>query len=123
MLRREVHLLSGIDLQVVQLDGVVALIWWGGRLTPCSIIRRGDRTLIRWYETGVEELFDLRADPAETWDLAAEQPEVAAELAALLDVWLATTDARLPADPMQVPEPRWPGAREPRACVALGRYA
>jgi arylsulfatase A-like enzyme len=62
--------------------------WWGGRVTPYSIIRHGPWKLIRWYETGRRELYDLDADPGEATDVAPDQPALVAELDAALDAWL-----------------------------------
>ncbi|MCP3903628.1 MAG: sulfatase [Planctomycetes bacterium] len=70
--------------------------WWGGRVTPYSIIRRGDWKLIRWYETGVRELFDLATDPGEASDVAPEHRALVAELDAALDRWLEETGAIRP---------------------------
>ncbi len=58
------------------------------------------------------ELYDLAADPKETWNLAAEQPEVVAELDARLDTRLA--NARSPAPS------RTPSDDERDQLVALG---
>jgi arylsulfatase A-like enzyme len=70
--------------------------WWGGRLTPYSVVRRGDWKLVRWYGGGADELYDLAADLGEANDLAAEMPERAHELGSMLDAWLAETGAKLP---------------------------
>ena len=48
----------------------------------------------RVFETAGEgELYDLVADPGQQNDLAQDQPELARELAALLESWYAETDA------------------------------
>ncbi|MHC4210871.1 MAG: sulfatase [Planctomycetota bacterium] len=70
--------------------------WWGGRLTPYSVVRRGDLKLIRWYGGGADELYDLAADLGEANDLAAEMPQKARDLGSMLDAWLAETGAKLP---------------------------
>ncbi len=70
--------------------------WWGGRLTPYSVIRHRDLKLIRWYESGDVEFYDLAADPGEEADLAASRPDDVAQLTGLLDEWLRRTGARLP---------------------------
>ena len=64
---------------------------FGGR--PSSVIRSGQYKLIEWHE-GVlvgrgpaVELFDVIADPSETRNLAAVQPERAAALQARLRDW------------------------------------
>lgn len=55
--------------------------------TPGAAVRDGRWKLIRWFEDGTEELFDLEADLGETTDLARTHPEVRARLSALLDRW------------------------------------
>jgi arylsulfatase A-like enzyme len=66
---------------------------------PYSIVRSGRWKLIRWWEGGRSELYDLEADPSETTDLAAERAELARELGARLDAHLAAVGARLPRPP------------------------
>ena len=61
---------------------------------PGGVVRRGDWKLIQWYEDGRRELFDLGADPGEQTDLAARQPERAAELGAALEAWLERVSAQ-----------------------------
>lgn len=70
--------------------------WWGGRLTPYSVIRSGQWKLIRWYETGNEELYNLDHDLSETTDLASQFPAKVAELGKRLDELLVATGAKLP---------------------------
>jgi len=63
----------------------------GGR--PGGAIRAGRYKLIEWFEGTlahrgpVAELYDLAADPGETRDLVAEQPERVAALRAALAAW------------------------------------
>ena len=58
-------------------------------------VRRGDWKLIVGIErdhplyAGPPRLYDLASDPGETNDVAAEHPELVAELKALLEPWLA----------------------------------
>jgi hypothetical protein len=61
---------------------------------PSAAVRDGDWKLIRWFETGQEELFRLDLDIGEQYDLAAREPEERARLAGLLDAWLADVDAQ-----------------------------
>jgi arylsulfatase A len=70
--------------------------WHGGKVSPYSVIRRRDLKLIRFWETGKEELYDLAADISEKHDLSATKPEIRAELAARLDAWLNETGAQIP---------------------------
>ena len=60
------------------------------------MIRRGDMKLIRFWETGKEELYDLANDISEARDLAASKPKIRADLAARLDAWLKETGAQIP---------------------------
>lgn len=57
-------------------------------------VRTPDWKFIRCYDRGVypragDELYDLRVDPEEQFDVAAEHPEVVREMNAKLDQWLA----------------------------------
>ncbi len=70
--------------------------WNGGAITPYSVIRSGNWKLIRFYETGKEELYDLGKDLSETTDLAPGNPAKAGELSGKLDAWLASVGAQLP---------------------------
>ena len=67
-----------------------------GGATPYSAIRSGPWRLVHFYEDDRNELYDLAADPGETTDLAARQPEKAAVLRRRLDAWLADVGAQLP---------------------------
>jgi arylsulfatase A-like enzyme len=70
--------------------------WNGGKISPYSVARVGDWKLIRFYETGREELYNLRADLSETHDLAAANAAQRRELGARLDAWLQEVGAQLP---------------------------
>lgn len=63
---------------------------------PSAAIRAGDWKLIRWYEDGANELYNLEDDPGERYDLSALLPEKAGALAEELDDWLAEVDANMP---------------------------
>lgn len=63
---------------------------------PTGAIRRGDWKLIEHYETGACQLFDLASDISECFDLAATQPEVAADLARRLAAWRREVGASMP---------------------------
>ncbi len=74
---------------------------------PAASVRRGDWKLIRFFHDGPRqqdrhELYDLKNDLGETSDLASRQPQIVAELSALLDKFLADTGALVPG-----PNPRW----------------
>ena len=70
--------------------------WNGGKISPYSVARVGDWKLIRFYETGTEELYDLKNDLSEKNNLARSNPEKRNELSARLDAWLKETGAQLP---------------------------
>lgn len=70
--------------------------WNGGVITPYSAIRDGDWKLIRWYEFGAEELFDLSSDPSENHDLAEINSDKRKELSTKLDARLKVWDAQFP---------------------------
>ncbi len=64
--------------------------------TPVSAVRSGDWKLLEYFEDGHVELFNLQDDPGEQTDLAARQPERAAQLRERLHAWWKETDAQLP---------------------------
>lgn len=63
---------------------------------PSAAIRAGAWKLIRWYEDGAIELYDLASDPGERYDLSALRPEKAESLRTRLDAWLDEVDANMP---------------------------
>lgn len=66
-------------------------------VAPQGIVREGQYKLIAYYtDPSRTELFDLEADPQETRNLAAEQPEIVKRLVGLLGVHLAETAAQMP---------------------------
>ncbi len=67
-----------------------------GGATPHSAIRSGDWRLVRFYEDGRRELYNLRDDEGEAKDLASGEPDRVATLERKLDAWLATVGAQLP---------------------------
>lgn len=64
--------------------------------SPSSAVRRGDWKLVRFYEDGREELYDLAADVSESENHASNQLEIRRELSKSLDTWLDQVNARLP---------------------------
>jgi len=68
------------------------------RATPCSVIRMGDWKLIKYFETGDVELFNLAKDPGEQNDLSKKELVKAIELTALLTVWHKETNAPIPTE-------------------------
>ena len=77
---------------------------------PSAAVRERDWKLIRFFEDGREELFNLREDPGEARDLAAARAEKRHSLSRRLDEWLRETGALLPA-----PNPDYDPAREREA--------
>ena len=65
---------------------------------PAAAIRVGDWKLIRWFEEDSRELYNLRLDIGEQYDLVTQSPEQAAKLAKQLDDWMAEVSASLPTD-------------------------
>jgi arylsulfatase A-like enzyme len=66
------------------------------RATPAGAIRDGDWKVVESFETGKVELYNLRDDPGEKRDLAADQPDRAAELHAKLAAWRKAIHAPMP---------------------------
>jgi arylsulfatase A-like enzyme len=69
---------------------------------PSGAVRGGEYKLIEWYEDGSIELYNLREDIGERYDLAGDMPEKAGELRELLHRWREEVDARMPR-----PNPDW----------------
>lgn len=66
------------------------------RTTPVGTITRGDWKLMEFFEDGRLELYQLREDPGETRNLAAELPDKARELHAQLVAWRKEVKAPMP---------------------------
>lgn len=82
-----------------------------GGASPYAAIRAGDWKLVQHFETGRNELFNLRADPGEANDLAAQHPDRVMELARRLFDWQNAVRAQWPVyNPDHEPAPRSPGA-------------
>ena len=96
--------LDGVSLAPVLRGGRLArdALYWHyphyhpGGATPYSAIRAGDWRLVRFYEDGHDELYNLTHDPGETNDLAVQEPDRVATLTAKLDAWLAAVGAQFP---------------------------
>jgi arylsulfatase A-like enzyme len=71
---------------------------------PGGAVRDGDWKLIEWYEDGTRELFNLRDDPGETSNRAAENPAKVQELHAKLIAFRKDVNAIMP-----TPNPDWTG--------------
>ncbi|MBY0514386.1 MAG: sulfatase-like hydrolase/transferase [Gemmataceae bacterium] len=73
---------------------------------PGGAVRLGNDKLIEFYEDGRHELFDVRKDPSESRNLAAEKPDVVDRLASRLAEWRKQVGAKMPtANPEYVPNP------------------
>ena len=66
------------------------------RTTPASAIRMGDYKLIRFFEDGRTELYDLSSDIGEQRDISILMPEKAAELDEHLTSWWQRVGAWIP---------------------------
>ncbi len=80
-----------------------ALVWHSPHykkrhdLRPTTAMRMGDLKLLRDWETGTHQLFDLTADPREQTDLAGAQPQQVTALSARMSTELDRLGAVLPA--------------------------
>jgi arylsulfatase A-like enzyme len=68
-------------------------------------VRAGDWKLLEYLEDRRIELFNLRDDPGERTDLAAQMPEKAAELSARLHAWRRSVGAAMPKPNPSFPSP------------------
>jgi hypothetical protein len=63
---------------------------------PGGAVRDGDWKLIEFYDTSRRELFHVTRDVGEATNLAEEQPDETARLAAMLADWRKAVDAQMP---------------------------
>jgi arylsulfatase A-like enzyme len=70
--------------------------------TPVSSVRARDWKLLEFHEDMHVELYNLREDPSEEKDLAADMPERATQLRRQLHAWREAVDAQMP-QPQTVP--------------------
>ncbi|MDB4334001.1 sulfatase [Akkermansiaceae bacterium] len=63
---------------------------------PSSIIRKGDFKLIRYYEDGREELYNIAKDLGEVTDISKENSNIAARLSTELTAHLTEVGAKIP---------------------------
>ena len=66
----------------------------GGK--PGAAIRRGDWKLVVDFETDRGELYDLKGDPGEGRNVAAENAKLVQELRGELDAWIKSRGAKVP---------------------------
>ncbi len=64
--------------------------------TPVGAIRSGDWKLLEYFEDGRTELYDLRADPSETRNLATAEPDRVTTLRNRLVSWRREIGAQMP---------------------------
>ena len=77
----------------------------GGK--PGGAIRSGDWKLIEFFENDRRELFNLKADPGENRNLAADKSELVKQLADKLAAWRTTVGAKMPKpNPNYMPNPQ-----------------
>jgi len=57
------------------------------RTTPVGVVRKGDYKLLEFFEDGHLELYDLRNDLGEKYNLAERMPEKAKELFEGMKSW------------------------------------
>ncbi len=71
--------------------------WANSLISPYAVLHDGDWKIVRWYEYGAEELYNLAADPSEFKDLATSEPAKLKEMKDKLDAWLKDNDAQIAA--------------------------
>ena len=82
--------------------------------TPACAVRDGDWKLIEFFEDWHLELYNLRDDPGEVYDLAGQQPAITAKLHAQLGRWREQIEALIPApNPNYIPPPPLPPGVDP----------
>jgi arylsulfatase A-like enzyme len=94
--------LDGVSIWPLLKDGSTELkrkkLYWHyphyHRTKPYGAIRDGDWKLIEFFENGELELFNLKMDPFERKNLAAENPRKAATLLADLKAWRQSVGAQ-----------------------------
>lgn len=78
------------------------------RTTPAGAIRMGQWKLIEWFETGRQELYDLKNDIGEQHDLSQSHPEKRRQLHQAMLAWRNEVKAPVP----KTPNPQYvPGSK------------
>ena len=68
------------------------------RSRPVSVIRQGDWKLIENFEDGVLELYNLKKDPSEKYNLSDKYPKMTKRLYKQLKKWQQETKAAIPTE-------------------------
>jgi arylsulfatase A-like enzyme len=63
---------------------------------PGSAIRKGDWKLIKWYENGKQELYNIKEDIGERKNMIDQEPKIARSLSKQLYKWLKDENALFP---------------------------
>lgn len=82
-----------------------------GQGEPSAAVRDGDFKMLRLYESGRDELYDLRKDAGETKDLSREQKAIATRLARQFEDWQQRIGAPIPNRPNPAYDPNAPRRR------------
>ncbi|MDF7824595.1 sulfatase [Pontiellaceae bacterium B12227] len=69
---------------------------WHAKNRLGGAIIEGDYKLLNWYDDDSVELYNLKKDPSEAHDLAAQNPEMADRLKHKFKTWLKSVDANMP---------------------------
>jgi arylsulfatase A-like enzyme len=69
----------------------------GGKFSNGAALRKGDVKLIEFFEDGRLELYNLKDDPYEKKNLAAEMPQKVQDLHNLMKAWRKEVNAKVPA--------------------------
>jgi arylsulfatase A-like enzyme len=87
---------GGLDRDAIYWHYPHYQLYQQGGTTPYGAIRQGDWRLVEFYDDQRVELYDLASDLGETKNLAAAQPEKAAELRDRLHAWRDAVGAQMP---------------------------
>jgi arylsulfatase A-like enzyme len=108
------RVVDGIDLSGALAGGELPvrapLVWHfphyhGAGWRPGTAIRVGDWKLVRHYESGDIELFNLASDPGELSNVAAANPVQVEKLEHELELWFEKTGAAMPVKRPDEPGP------------------
>jgi arylsulfatase A len=92
-----------------------------GNNTPQSALRLGDYKVLKFYESGAVQLFDVARDPGEQKDLASVLPDKTRELSSLLERRLAEVGAGVPVANPQYDPAKAPSGRASQQAGEAGR--